>query len=219
MARPGFTIGDGSVHNGGVTSIARPRSLAELYWAFTMIALQGFGGVLVVVQRELVERRRWLTPEEFVEDWAVAQILPGPNVVNMTVMLGDRYFGWRGSAAAFAGVLTLPSIVVLTMAVLLENVADTPAGQGALRGLGAVAAGLITATGIKLIPALRSNPMGHRPALGVVLLTFAFIGAFRFPLVWVLAGLGTSACVWTWFCLKRSDERRATARHTPVPEP
>jgi chromate transporter len=93
--------------------------LAELYWAFTLLALQGFGGVLAVVQRELVERRRWLTLEEFIEDWAVAQILPGPNVVNMSVMLGDRYFGWRGAVAGFAGMLSVPLAVVLAIAVLL----------------------------------------------------------------------------------------------------
>ena len=196
---------------------ARPRSLAELYWAFTLLALQGFGGVLAVVQRELVERRRWLTREEFVEDWAVAQILPGPNVVNLTVMFGDRCFGWRGAAAAFAGVLTMPSLVVLAMAIALENVTDTPAGQGALRGLGAVVAGLITATGLKLVPALRSNPMGHRSALAVVLLTFAVVGVIRLPLVWVLAGLGTSAYGWTWLCLKRLDERRAAQPEAPAP--
>jgi chromate transporter len=200
-----------------VTGRARPRSLAELYWAFTFLALQGFGGVLAVVQRELVERRGWLTREEFVEDWAVAQILPGPNVVNMTVMFGDRCFGWRGSAAAFAGVLTVPSVVVLAMAIAFENVADTAAGQGALRGLGAVVAGLITATGLKLVPALRSSPMGHREALAVVLLTFAAVGVIRLPLVWVLAGLGTSACLWTWFCLKRSDELRAAQPEAPAP--
>ena len=176
------------------------------------MALQGFGGVLTVVQRELVERRRWLTREEFIEDWAVAQILPGPNVVNLTVMFGDRHFGWRGAATAFAGVLTVPSLVVLSMAILFENAADTAAGQGALRGMGAVVAGLITATGLKLMPALRVNPMGHRQALVVLLLTFAMVGVLRVPLAWVLAGVGSSACLRTWFCLKQLDERRAAAR-------
>ena len=179
------------------------------------MALQGFGGVLAVVQRELVERRRWLTREEFIEDWAVAQILPGPNVVNMTVMFGDRHFGWRGSAVAFAGVLTFPSLVVLTMAIAFENVADTAVGQGALRGMGAVVAGLITATGLKLMPALRASPIGHRPALAVLVLTFMMIGVLRVPLPWVLAGVGSLACLWTWFCLKQLDERRA---ETPQPE-
>ena len=78
----------------------RPHSLAELFWAFTWLALQGFGGVLAVVQVELVERRQWLTREEFIEDWAVAQIMPGPNVVNLSMMIGDRYFALRVALAA-----------------------------------------------------------------------------------------------------------------------
>lgn len=204
-------------HTPAPLAAARPRSLAELYWAFTILALQGFGGVVAVVQRELVERRRWLTREEFVEDWAVAQILPGPNVVNLTVMLGDRYFGWRGSAAAFAGVLSVPSVVVIAMAVGFENVADTAAGQGALRGLGAVVAGLITATGLKLMPALESSPMGYRPALVVAILTFALVGVFRVPLVWVLAGLGTATGWWAWSCLKRLDDSREATRGPEAP--
>jgi chromate transporter len=182
-----------------------------LYWAFTILALQGFGGVLAVVQRELVERRRWLTLEEFIEDWAVAQILPGPNVVNMSVMLGDRYFGWRGAVVGFAGMLSVPLVVVLTIAVLLENVADTAAGQGALRGMGAVAAGLIVATGLKLMPALKSNSLGYRPSLGVAALTFALIGLLRVPLVWMLLGLGSAVCAWAWVCLKRLDERHTAS--------
>ena len=81
-----------------------PRSRADLFWSFSWLALQGFGGVLAVVQRELVERKRWLTREQFVEDWAVAQIMPGPNVVNLSMMIGDRHFGLSGALAALAGI-------------------------------------------------------------------------------------------------------------------
>ena len=63
--------------------LQQPRSKTDLFVSFTLLALQGFGGVLAVVQRELVEKKRWMTREQFVEDWAVAQILPGPNVVNL----------------------------------------------------------------------------------------------------------------------------------------
>ena len=83
----------------------RPRSLAELFFALTWLALQGFGGVLAVVQRELVERRRWMTMDEFIENWAVAQILPGPNVINIVMMIGSRYFGLRGAIVAVAGMV------------------------------------------------------------------------------------------------------------------
>ena len=75
----------------------RPQSRSALFWAFTWLALQGFGGVLAVAQRVLVDERQWLTPEEFAEEWAAAQVLPGPNVVNLSLMLGDRYYGTAGA--------------------------------------------------------------------------------------------------------------------------
>jgi chromate transporter len=90
------------------------------------LALQGFGGVLAVVQRELVERRRWLTNDEFIEDWAVAQILPGPNVVNLSIMVGDRYFGLRGALVAVAGMLLLPMLLLLAVATLYAAFASHP---------------------------------------------------------------------------------------------
>ena len=79
-----------------------PRSKTDLFVTFTFLALQGFGGVLTVVQREVVERKRWMTPAQFLEDWAVAQILPGPNVVNFCLMLGSRHFGLLGHYHALA---------------------------------------------------------------------------------------------------------------------
>ena len=116
--------------------------------------MQDFGGVLAVVQRELVERKRCMTNEEFVEDCAVAQVMPGPNVVNLSIMIGDRYFGWRGAFAALAGMLMLPLVLVLALALLYAHWAAHPAVAGALRGMGAVAAGLIGGTGLKLAMAL-----------------------------------------------------------------
>ena len=177
---------------------ARPDSLGDVFWSFTGLALQGFGGVLAVVQRELVERKRWLTQEEFVEDWAVAQVLPGPNVVNLSLMLGDRYFGLRGAVAAVAGMLTFPLLGVLLLAALFAGVADAPIAQGALRGMGAVAAGLISATGLKLAAALMDNVMGMVACLLAAVATFVAIAVLRVPLVWVLLGLGAFTTVWAW---------------------
>ena len=138
----------------------RPNSLSDLFFSFTILALQGFGGVLAVVQRELVEKKRWMTREEFVEEWAVAQIMPGPNVVNLSLMIGDRYFGLRGAMTALAGMLAVPLLVVLSLALVYARFADNPQVAGALRGMGAVAAGLITATGLKLSSAIKKNPLG-----------------------------------------------------------
>ena len=176
----------------------RPQSKTDLFFSFSLLALQGFGGVLAIVQRELVEKKRWLTQEEFLEDWAVAQILPGPNVVNLSLMIGDRYFGWRGAFAALAGMLAFPLVVVLAMAALFGGIADTAAAQGALRGMGAVAAGLITATGIKLIGALKNNVMGMAVCWGLAVLSFVAIALLRLPLVWVLLGVGGLACIWAY---------------------
>ena len=177
---------------------ARPESLSDLFWSFTGLALQGFGGVLAVVQRELVERKRWLTQEEFVEDWAVAQVLPGPNVVNLSLMLGDRYFGLRGAAVAVAGMLTFPLLGVLLLAALFSGVSDAPPAHGALRGMGAVAAGLITATGLKLSAALKKHPLGLALCALLGVATFVAVALLRLPLMWVLLGLGGLACALTW---------------------
>ena len=113
----------------------QPESLSDLFWSFTLLALQGFGGVLAVVQRELVEKKRWMTREEFVEEWAVAQIMPGPNVVNLSMMIGSRYFGLRGALVGLAGMLTFPLLVVLGLALIYAQFADNPHVAGALLSL------------------------------------------------------------------------------------
>ena len=181
----------------------RPESLRDLFWSFTWLALQGFGGVLAVVQRELVEKKQWLTRDEFVEDWAVAQILPGPNVVNLSLMIGDRYFGLRGALVALAGMLAFPTLIVLALAALFAGVADSPGVQGALRGMGAVAAGLIAATGLKLIGALKTNVMGAPVCWSMAAMTFIAISLLRVPLAWVLLSLGALACAWAYRQLGR----------------
>ena len=164
----------------------------------TWLALQGFGGVLAVVQRVLVDEKRWLTNEEFIEDWAVAQILPGPNVVNLALMIGDRYYGLRGGMAALAGILTFPLLVVLVIAALFASVADLPMAQGALKGMGAVSAGLIAAVGLRLTTALKANVMSAIVCIAFSAMTFIAIAVLRIPLVWVLLGLGSVATFWTY---------------------
>ena len=176
----------------------QPRDCADLFWSFTWLALQGFGGVLAVVQRELVEKKRWMTNDEFVEDWAVAQIMPGPNVVNLSIMIGERYFGWRGAVAALAGMLTFPLILVLAVAVVYAQFASQPAVAGALRGMGAVAAGLIAGMGLKLSSTLRKHPLGLAVCVGLVALTVIAMAVLRWPLFWTLPSVGLLACVLTW---------------------
>ena len=172
----------------------RPQSLTDLFISFTLLTLQGFGGVMAIVQRELVEKKRWLTAEEFIEDWAVAQVMPGPNVINLSLIIGGRYFGLKGAMAALSGMLAAPLLMVLTLALIYAQFASRPEAVGALRGMGAVAAGLIGATALKLIKGLKTNVLGWRWCVAFGLASLVAIAALRLPLVYVIFGLGGLAC-------------------------
>lgn len=183
-----------------------PSSLGALFWAFSALALQGFGGVVAIAQRELVDKKQWLSQAQFVEDWAVAQVLPGPNVVNLSLMIGDRYFGVRGGMVALAGMLSFPLVIVLILAALFSGVSDSVLVQGALRGMGAVAAGMIAATGLRLLSALHENVLGNAICWGLAATTFVAIALLRLPLIWVLLGLGGLGALWAYRQLGRLEK-------------
>lgn len=181
----------------------QPRSLTDLFVSCTQLALQGFGGVMVIVHRELVEKKRWLTQEEFIEEWAVAQIMPGPNVVNLCLIIGARYFGLAGAMAALAGLLVVPLLVVLLAALAYGHYGNEPAVTGALRGMGAVAAGLIIATGLKLFGALKNNALGLPLCTLLTAVCFVATGLLHWPLAYVVLGLGAVACPLAYRRIKR----------------
>lgn len=183
--------------------LRRPGSVAELFRVFNGLALQGFGGVLPVAQRELVERQRWMTREQFLETLSVGQVLPGPNIINMALMIGDGFFGWRGIVAAITGLMAAPLAILLLLAALYGHFASVPMVAGALRGMGAVAAGLVLTTALKLAPTLKSNPMGL--ALGLLFggLTLLAVGGLRWPLAWVVLGLGSISSAVAWWRIGR----------------
>jgi chromate transporter len=178
-----------------------PHSKTELFMAFSWLALQGFGGVLAVAQRELVERLRWLSREQFVELLSLSQVLPGPNIINLSLMFGDRHFGWRGALAAVGGMLAAPLLIVLALAALYAQFSSVPQVAGALRGMGAVAAGLILATALKLAPTLKRSPLGLWPSAAIAVASALAIGWLRWPLVWVVLALGLTGFAWAWYRL------------------
>jgi chromate transporter len=186
------------------SNLVKPSSPRELFVAFTLLALQGFGGVLAVAQRVLVEQRRWLTREQFVEILSLGQVLPGPNVCNVALMVGDRFFGWRGAFAALAGMMAVPLALVLLVTAVYAQYAHLQAVAGALKGMGAVAAGMIGGTALKLAGTLRSNAMGWPACLVLAGLAFAAVGLLRWPLVWVLLVLGAAAGAFAWTRLVRT---------------
>src|SRR6266478_3394235 len=99
-----------------------------LFLAFSRISLSSFGGAIFWARRELVERQRWFAEREFIEMFTVGQLLPGPNVLNLTVMVGYRFAGWTGAAAAVAGVLGCPCLVVIGMGILYPALRRSAAG-------------------------------------------------------------------------------------------
>jgi chromate transporter len=190
-------------------TLSRPVSPRDVFVTFMLLALQGFGGVLAVAQRVLCEDKRWLSRDQFVELLAIGQVLPGPNVVNLAVLAGDRFFGWRGAAAALGGMILLPLAIVLTLTALYLQFADVPAVAGALRGMAAVSAGLILGTAIKLAASLRASPLGPRLCALLGAATFALVAWLRLPLLWVIAAAGSVSVLLAWRALRHARERSA----------
>lgn len=182
--------------------LQRPASATELFIAFTLLALQGFGGVLAVAQRVLVDQRRWLRREDFLELLSVGQVLPGPNVCNLALMIGDRFYGLRGAFAALAGMMAVPLVIVIALTALYVHWSGHPMVAGALRGMAAVSAGLIIGSALKLMPALRKNPMGLQVCVALGALTFAGIALLRWPLIWVLLVLGLAGWAYAYRCIR-----------------
>jgi chromate transporter len=181
----------------------RPASCGEVFKVFNRLSLQGFGGALPIAQRELVERERWLSRDEFLELLVVCQVLPGPNIVTLSMMVGDRYFGLRGVMAALGGMLLVPTAIVLALAALYAEFSRLPVVSGALRGMGAVAAGLVLSTAFKLGGGLRRNVLGLPTGLALGALTFVLIAVLRLPLVAVLACIGPLSVLLAWRKLPR----------------
>lgn len=165
-----------------------------LFLAFSQLALSGFGGVLPWAHRTLVERKGWLTQREFVDTLAMGQLLPGPNIGNMAVMIGYRFAGYAGAAAAFAGLVGGPFLIMIAAGILYRNYGTLPLVQQALSGMSAVAAGLVLATGLKMTATLKRN---WRPWLFLAL-SLAGVGALRWPLLAVVGGLAPFAIAAAW---------------------
>ena len=184
-----------------------PTSLRDLFVAFTLLAMQGFGGVLAVAQRELCDRRQWLTQAEFLQLLSTAQVLPGPNVCNLSLMIGDKFFGWRGALVALSGMIAAPLVLLLSLAWALTQAHQVghwqSTIQGALSGVATVAAGQIIGTVLKLSAPLKEHALGAPLCALLAVAAFLMMTWLHWPLVWILLGLGGSTCVYTYLVLKR----------------
>jgi len=181
--------------NGRGPEAPKPRiSALDVFLAFTQISLSGFGGVLFWARHVLVERRRWLSEREFVELLALGQILPGPNVFNLGLMVGYRHAGYPGAFASIAGFMGWPFLIVIVIGMLYARYEHLPIVQHGLSGMSAAAVGLLIANGLKMASIL---PRHWRPWL-FTLLAFAGVGVLRWPLIWVLGVLAPFGIAAAW---------------------
>jgi len=158
--------------------------LLQLFVTFAKISLAGFGGVLIWTRRAIVEQHRWLTADEFNETFALCHFLPGPNVVNLSVVFGSRFRGVPGGIAAFAGLLGPPVVIVTILAALYTRYGEVDALRRSLGGVSCAAIGLLLSVLCRMILPL----VGKRDLIGLGLLAavFAAVGVLRLPLQLVL---------------------------------
>jgi chromate transporter len=166
----------------------------EIFLTFARISITSFGGANFWMRRVLVEDKRWVTDREYLEGLAIGQLIPGPNVYNLALMLGHRFGGYRGALAAAGGLLGPPIAIVIMLGLLYQHFGNLPVLQRALGGMTSVAAGLVLANSISLALAL---PRRARSWL-FLLVAFIAVGALRWPLVLVLGGLAPFAIGWAW---------------------
>src|SRR5258707_7068322 len=157
-----------------------PPGLLELFVAFAKMSLAGFGGVLVWARRGIVDQHRWMTAEEFNETFALCHFLPGPNIVNLSVVFGSRFRGIAGGFAAFAGLVGPPMVIATVLAAIYARYGEIDALRRIFAGVACAAVGLLLAVVFKMMmPLIKKRGVG-----GVVILIAGFIaiGLFRLPL-------------------------------------
>ena len=175
-----------------------PPTTRELFTAFLSVGISGFGGVLPYARHQLVDAKRWITDAEMTELLSLAQLLPGPNIVNVAIMLGTRFRGAAGAAAGVLGLMLVPLVLFLVLGAIYQQFADVPWLKGAFAGVGAAAAGLVLSVGIRFAHALK--PRGWVIALGVA--SFAAIAFARLPLPLVVIAL---APLGVWIAWRRDS--------------
>lgn len=166
----------------------------ELFTGFLWLGLTGFGGVLPMARRMIVERRSWLTGPEFTDLLGLCQFLPGGNIINLSVALGLRFRGPLGAFCALGGLIAAPTAIVVVLGVLYDRTRDDPHIRHLFAGLAAAAAGLLVTTAIKIALPLRGKPL----AMALAALGFVAIAVLRLPLLPTLAVLLPSSVLATW---------------------
>lgn len=151
----------------------------DLFRGFLILGLTGFGGVLPLARRMIVDERKWLTPVEFTEMLGLCQFLPGGNIINISAALGARFHGVRGAAAALIGLVAAPTAIVIALVTIYARYQSDLHVVHMFAGLAAAAAGLLVAMAFQM-----ARPLWGRPLPIVFAVTcFGAIVVFHLPLI------------------------------------
>lgn len=166
----------------------------ELFMGFFILGLTGFGGVLPMARRMIVEKKNWLSGEEFTELLGLCQFLPGGNIINLSVALGNEFRGLRGALAAIFGLILAPTAIVVCLGLVYARFQNDPLVEHLFAGLAAGAAGLLLSTGIKMLLPLKGNWL----QLGIVATGIVAIAGLRLPMLLVMLVLAPVSILLYW---------------------
>ena len=170
-------------------------SRRDLFLCFLYMGMISFGGVLPWARRILVEERQWLTSDEFSNALSLGQVLPGPNVVNLSIMIGIRFHGAIGAMLAFCGLMLAPLAIILVLAVLYGQYGHIAAVQNVIHGTGAASAGLVVAMGFNML----AKQVKSWHSTGITALAFVGSGLVALPLLLVLGVLVPASIFLSWW--------------------
>jgi chromate transporter len=166
------------------TPTSAPPTVIALFLAFAKMSVAGFGGVLYWARRGIVDQHRWMSADEFNQTYALCHFLPGPNIVNLSMVFGARLRGVAGGIAAFTGLLVPPMLIMTVLAALYARYGEVDALRRILAGISCAAVGLLIANVLRMMTPL----VGRRDIAGLVMLAIVFvaIGLVRLPMPAVL---------------------------------
>jgi chromate transporter len=163
--------------------LAKSPSLGDLFIQFLIIGAVSFGGGIIAYERILlVEKRKWLSEDEFMAYLAISQTMPGLNSVNLAVLAGDHLRGALGAITATLGLIFLGSLLVLGFGMIYASASDHPSINFILAGIAAAATGLLVAITYKI----GDTHWRHVKSLAIIVCTFILMSIFKLALPYVI---------------------------------
>lgn len=185
------------------------KEFIKLYLAFVKIGAFTFGGGLAmmpIMQRELIEKRGWVTEEELIDYFAIGQSTPGIIAVNVATFVGYKRLGWFGGIIGTLGVVTPSWVIIMLLAGAISSVDKYPLAQKALRGINVAVAALLTSVIVKFSKKTIKNVWNAF----FMQLSFVLIYFFKVQSVWIIIAALVTGSFLTLYRQKRLAAREVS---------